>query len=397
MNRTSIRSSSVEQKPLKVLVVGGLARSLINFRGTLISKLIGRGCEVVTAAPNATPAQIRELKALGAGYRHVAIYRAGLNPLRDLKTVRDLHSLMVDETPDVLIAYTIKPIIYSGFAGRARSAPAMFALVTGLGYSFGVTEGLKQLLVGALTKRMYSLALERYAGILFQNVDDLADFRAAGLVGGHLRQGVVNGSGVDLGRFSQEELPARPSFLMIARLLREKGVYEYIEAARMVKKRFPNVRFRLVGAIDPNPSSLSKEQLAAVAEEGIVEYMGRLEDVRPSLADCSVYVLPSYREGTPRTVLEAMATGRGVVTTDVPGCRETVINGVNGFLIPPRDARSLADAMERFLEEPRLIVEMGRQSRVLAQRKFDAELVAEDIANFVINYANDKTPAAGAL
>ena len=215
---------------MKVLIVGGLARSLINFRGTLISTLVDRGCDVVTAAPDATPGQVRQLEAVGARYRHVTGYRAGLNPGRDMGTVRELRALMADEMPDVLIAYTIKPIIYSGFAGKMRHAPEMFALVTGLGYSFGNTEGLKQRLVGAITRRMYRSALKRYEGVLFQNPDDQADFGAAGLLGGHLRQRRVNGSGVDLRHFAREELPENPSFLMIARLLREKGVYEYINA-----------------------------------------------------------------------------------------------------------------------------------------------------------------------
>ncbi|MEN1944765.1 glycosyltransferase family 4 protein [Luteimonas sp. MJ293] len=368
---------------MKVLIVASAARSLVNFRGPLIGHLVARGWEVLAAAPDPTDEIRSKLRRLGAGFRQVSIHRAGINPMRDFGTLVELRRLLQDERPDIVITYTIKPIIYTGLAARTLSGGRFFAMITGLGYTFGKTEGLKQRVVGRITKVLYRLALRRYEGVMFQNPDDQHDFQRAGLLPRGIRSTRINGSGVDLVYFAPVELPEEVSFLMIGRLLREKGVNEYIAAARQLKQRFPHVCFKLVGAIDPNPSSLTAAQLQELEAEGVVKYLGRMEDVRPAIADASVYVLPSYREGTPRTVLEAMAMGRPIITTDAPGCRETVTPGVNGVLVPPKNADALAAAMENFITKPEMTQEMGRASLVTAREKFDADEVAGSIIGFI--------------
>jgi glycosyltransferase involved in cell wall biosynthesis len=210
---------------------------------------------------------------------------------------------------------------------------------------------------------------------MFQNPDDRNLFVASGLVPSTLPVTLINGSGVDLAAYSPCPLPDEPVFLLIARLLADKGLREYQRAARRLKARYPRARFLLAGDLDPNPLSISAEELAKWRADGAIEYLGRLEDVRPAYAAALVYVLPSYREGTPRTVLEAMAMGRPIVTTDAPGCRETVVDGVNGFLVPVRDDAALETALERFILDPSLADRMGRESLAIAREKYDVHKV----------------------
>jgi glycosyltransferase involved in cell wall biosynthesis len=248
-------------------------------------------------------------------------------------------------------------------------------MITGLGYAFG-EDGLPTRFAGVVARRLYRLGLGGSAGVFFQNPDDHATFARLGLLRAAGRPIRINGSGVDLDHYAPMPLPPEPSFLLLARLLKDKGVIEYAQAARVLRQRYPRACFRLAGWFDDNPMALKREELAAWEREGVVEYLGTLEDVRSAIADSSVYVLPSYyREGTPRTILEAMAMGRPVVTTDAPGCRETVVPGRNGFLVGVKDAGALAAAMERFIAEPALVVRMGAESRRMAEEKYDVHKV----------------------
>lgn len=205
-------------------------------------------------------------------------------------------------------------------------------------------------------------------------------FQELGILQPHTPVSVVNGSGVDLASFAVKPLPDGAAqgavrFLFIGRLLGDKGAREYAEAARLLKRNHPQVRCALVGWIDSNPNAITQEELDAWLVDGSIEFLGRLADVRPAIAACSVYVLPSYREGTPRTVLEAMAMGRAIITTDAPGCRETVVPGDNGFLVPVQDVNALAQAMRRFVEDPALQLSMGARSRKMAEDKYDVHKV----------------------
>jgi glycosyltransferase involved in cell wall biosynthesis len=362
-----------------VAVLGSFAESLISFRGPLLRELIHLGHGVVACAPAAPAPVIASLAAIGVAYRDVPIRRTGLRPDQDLYALCALTALFRKLRPDVVLSYTIKPVTYGLLAARLAGVPRRFAMITGLGYTF-IGAGLQAKLASVAARQLYRLSLRGADRIFFQNPDDLALFEGLRLF--RSEQAVmINGSGVDIDVFRPAPLPQGDvSFLLIARLLRDKGIREYVEAARQVRASYPRTRFHLVGRLDEgNPAAISAQELRAWETEGIVRYLGRLDDVRPAVAAASVYVLPSYREGTPRTVLEAMAMGRPIVTTDAPGCRETVRPGVNGYLVPVRDADALARAMARFVEAPELISAMGRESRRIAQEKYDVHKVNQVI------------------
>jgi glycosyltransferase involved in cell wall biosynthesis len=248
-------------------------------------------------------------------------------------------------------------------------------MITGLGMALG-GEQRRSRWLRPMIGLMCRLSVGHSRRIFFQNPDDLRAFERLGIVRDAEQPVLINGSGVDLEAFRPAPLPASISFLLIARLFREKGIREYVEAARLIRARHPQVRFRLVGWIDRHAGAIPEDELAGWQREGVIEFLGRLEDVRDAIAASSIYVLPSYyREGTPRTVLEAMAMGRPVVTTNAPGCREPVRHGVNGYLVPPRDVRALAQALQRFIDQPQLMATMGRQSRRLAEERYDVHKV----------------------
>jgi glycosyltransferase involved in cell wall biosynthesis len=255
--------------------------------------------------------------------------------------------------------------------------PAIFALISGLGYAFVEGRGLARRVMRHGISALYRASLRHADGVFFQNPDDLEDFRRLAIICEGHKAIRVNGSGVDTGHyaFSPPTLEP-PTFLLIARLLEDKGIYEFVEAARRLRSRHRGARFRLLGPLDTNPAAISRRDLERWRAEGVIEYLGEVEDVRPHLRDTTAFVLPSaYREGVPRTLLEALSTGRAIITTDTPGCRDTVLPGENGFLVPPRDAAALAGAMERFVVEPGLAVDFGRRSRALAEERFEVRKV----------------------
>lgn len=356
----------------RVVVLGSYAPSLILFRGPLIAELVRRGYEVIAMAPRIDAATEAAVRAIGATPQEIALDNASMSPTATMATIRALEAAFRRIAPQAVIAYTIKPVTLGTLAAARAKVPTIVALITGLGFAFTDGGGLKRRLSRVAATLLYRRALKKASSVIFQNPDDRAFFRAAGI----LRRddaAVVNGSGIDLARFEPAPLPDAPIFLMIARLLGDKGVREYAAAAAAVKVKHPAARFQLVGYLDPSPDGITQEEVDGWS--GAVEFLGRMDDVRPAIAAARVYVLPSYREGTPRSSLEAMAMGRAIVTTDVPGCRETVIDGVNGLLVPVRDAGALATAMERFVVEPQLADRMGRESRRIAEEKFDVHRV----------------------
>ncbi|SFM82597.1 glycosyltransferase family 4 protein [Marinobacter pelagius] len=361
------------------LLIASFPDSLIKFRGPLLRALVAKGLDVHVAAPDLPDvADIRtELEALGITLHEIGLKRTGTNPVADLGTVAELWRLMRSIRADYVLGYTIKPVIYGSLAAWLASVPNRFALVTGLGYAFTGEASGKRGLLRKLIQRLYRFGLSKSRKVFFQNPDDEALFRQLGLLPAGIPSRVVNGSGVDVADYSLAPLPEKPSFLLIARLLGDKGVREYAQAARLVKAQYPDAVFRLVGWIDNNPDAISQHELDEWVSSGTLEFLGKLADVRPAIADCNVYVLPSYREGTPRTVLEAMAMGRAVITTDAPGCRETVTDCENGFLVPVQAVDELADAMIRFIEEPELVADMGERSRQIAEQKYDVHKVNE--------------------
>lgn len=360
---------------MRFLLVAGFPGSILTFRGALISALQKEGAEVHIAAPfsGAPPELMQDLRATGAKLHSIALARTGTNPLADFRLLLQLYLLMRRIRPQMFLGYTIKPVIYGSIAAWLAGVEKRFALITGLGYAFADSRRRS---FARLIHRLYAFALARVHKAFFQNPDDLGLFKQLGILDDRTAAVVVNGSGVDVSHYSFAPIADIDiSFLMIGRLLGAKGVREYAGAARKVKAVDPGAEFRLVGRIDNNPDSIDQAELDAWIEEGLVEYLGPQFDVRPALRRCTVYVLPSYREGTPRTVLEAMAIGRPIITTDAPGCRETTVDGQNGYLVAPRSEQELADAMMRFIESPGLAAEMGMKSREIAEQKYDVDKV----------------------
>jgi glycosyltransferase involved in cell wall biosynthesis len=309
---------------------------------------------------------------MGATYRQMPMARAGMNPFIDIVTLAWLVRCFWQERPQALLAYTQKPIIYGGIASRFFRNIDFYAMVSGLGHMY--SEGGSRLLasVRAMVSILYRLAIRDAKAIFVFNSDDRGEMLRHGIITPDCPVIQVPGSGVDLSHYAQAPLPdGPPVFLMIARLLRNKGLIEYVEAAKTVKAHFPEARFRLLGPLDENPAAVTRAEIEQWHNRGIIEYLGETRDVRPHLARASIFVLPSwYREGLPRTILEAMSVGRGVITTDMPGCREPIDQGINGFVVEPRSAKALADAMLRICNDPTLLrPRAGRQSSITQSKR----------------------------
>lgn len=356
-----------------IVINGSSAPSLINFRGDLIKDLVKKGYEVHATAPDMSPVIAEGLGRLGCRPHSVELKRNGLSAFSDIRYFRAMLRIIRETRADFVLNYTIKPNIWGSLAARVAGVPA-FSMITGAGYIFAEEDGLKGRVVKYIAKRLYGLALARNDAVIFQNPDDVEDFAREGMI---VRDNarLVRGSGVNLTHFHHVPLPEAPVFLMISRLLRSKGCGEYAAAARIVKSRNPEARFLLVGPIDSGPEGVAEEEVESWKACGI-EYEGELTDVRPALARASIFVLPSYyREGTPRSILEAMAMGRPVITTDAPGCRETVENGRNGILVEPRNIDSLAEAMTAIGRDAAMRKRMGNASLERARDIFSVEKV----------------------
>lgn len=363
----------------RILIIAGYAGSLIRFRGGLIAALQENGLRVVVACPglNENAHVMNELQRRNVEAHDIPLSRSSLNFVDDLISLGAMHSLIRQVRPDTVLAYTIKPVVYGLLASYLCRVPGRYALITGLGYAFGEGRGVKHSLVNMVARQLYHVATTMATLVFFQNRDDEELFRKLGIMSESVTSVVVNGSGVDLERFSETPIPAgEPTFLLAARLIREKGVGEYVAAARRVKRRYPDAKFLIAGELDSNPDSITEKELNDWIAEGIVEYLGFIEDIRGAIARASVYVLPSYyREGIPMSILEAMAMGRPVITTEAPGCRETVVHGVNGYLVPKRSVEAIESAMLRFIDFPEQIPVMGSRSRCMAEERFDVNKV----------------------
>ena len=341
---------------MRILFFASYAPSLINFRGKLIELLIKSGHQVYAVAPRSTytKALKSELSSIGVIPLSISLEGSSLNAFKDMLAIVSLAKLILAINPDVLLPYTIKPIIYSGivvnlsrYFGFLREC-RMIAMITGLGYAFSSCNrmGFRYRAKISFFSLLYKSCLAPARQIIFQNPDDQSEFYDRNILSTSHEVYRVRGSGVSLPDFPRAPLPRKNVFLMLARMLRDKGIYEYVQAARVVKKIYPETIFRIAGSIpQSNPDTIKTDQIRAWSEEGVIEYLGDVKDVSKQLQLCRCYVLPSYREGLPRSVLEALSTARPIITTDVPGCRETVQDGVNGFLVKPRCSDSLADAM----------------------------------------------------
>jgi len=375
----------------RIVVIGALPESLLIFRGDLLKAMVSAGHEVTAMAAQTDPEVVRQLAEFGVGFNAYPVQRGGMNPAVDIQTCVALRKALRQIMPDIVLAYTIKPVIWGGLALSSMDAPARFyALITGLGFTFQ-PGGLRQKALTELVTRLYRWALVRAHKVIFQNVDNQRAFVYRKVV--DFQQSlVVSGSGVNLNHFLLSTLPqGNIVFLTIARLLGAKGLREYAQAAQRVSGQHPDVTFRLVGPEDLSPDGLPLSEVQNWQVSGTLQYMGAAADVRPFIQQCHVYVLASYHEGMPRTILEAMAMGRPIITTDAPGCRETVpltkkgliqraneepvMEGENGFLVRMRDSPALAQAMKIFIQQPGLIEAMGRRSREIAEEKYDVHKI----------------------
>ena len=369
---------------MKFLICANYLPHVINFRGKLLEAIAKLGYEVHVLAPDLESHSKEYNKLLSLGYfvHAVPMQRTGTNPIADMKTLIVTYRLLRELKPDYILSYTIKPIIYGTLAAWLAKVPKRFILLSGLGYTFQeVEETNRRSVFQKLVHGLYQQALAKSTKVFFQNPDDLNLFKKLNILKSSTPAVVVNGSGVDVADFSVLPFPydplgnIKPSFLLIARLLKDKGIVEYVAAAKIIKQQYPVAEFHLVGWIDENPAAIDQAQLDAWVASGIINYWGKLDDVRPAIATSSIYVLPSYREGTSRSVLEAMAMGRPIITTDAPGCRETVVEGVNGYLVPIKTVNELAFAMKKFIVNPELISIMGQASRKFTEDKFDVHKV----------------------
>ncbi len=366
------------------VLVASQVSSIINFRSELVRALQGKGFEVHVVVPVAPSERLvlRRLYAMGLQVHCLPLRRLSFNPIVEISTFLALIRILSRIHPRALLSYTIKPVLYGSLAARVAGVPHVYSLITGRGSLF-VSDSIHRCHF-FLVRCLYYLSLAFSSKVFFQNPDDLAFFRKSGLLQFRKPTCLVNGSGVDTAHFDVRPLPdlaeqGEVRFLMIARFLRSKGVFEYIEAARLLQRAHPNARCAMLGWFDQSPDAIAEAELDGWLADGHIDFLGFIDDVRPVIAACNVFVMPSYCEGTPRVVLEAMSVGRAIITTDVPGCRETVVNGYNGFLVPARDAMALAQAMCRFIEQPGLQITMGACSRQIAVRKYDVHKVTATI------------------
>lgn len=366
----------------KVVFIHNTTKYVFLHYREFIEKFVQAGASVVVIAP--FDDTVNQIQALGAQCIDIKLSRQGLNPIFELATLFDLYRLLGEEKPDLVFNYSIKPVIYGSIAARWRHVGDIFSMVTGLGHLF-MDQGAKYKMIRSIIFPLYRTALRGNKAVFFQNPDDKTLFIEYDLLPDD-KGFVVNGTGIDLEEFQPVDLRDRPTtFILVSRLLWSKGIREFVEAARILKKRHSEARFQVLGMFDDNPSSIKRSQLEAWQREGVIEYLGATEDVRPFVNRASVFVLPTiYREGRPRAVVEAMAMGKPIITTDTPGCRQTVIEGHNGFLVPVKDVPALAKTMERFINSPRIIKSMGECSRKMAQEQYDVHNVNDAIESVIL-------------
>ncbi len=365
----------------KILLTCSDANSLRNFRGRLIGLLRAHGHEVVAVAPSFPPAIADWCRGLGVAMERTSLDNQSLNPFRDAAAIAHLVGVIRRHRPDVVMGYTHKPALYTAFAAKLAGVPRITMMVTGIGFGFEPGAGLARKVVPAITRALFRLGCAVSDTVIFHNKDNRDFFVSEKLLRRPDKAVVVGGSGVDLNRFPPLPFDSAPragiTFLLVARIVRYKGILEYARAAAALKPRFPKAKFLLAGYHDSNPLAYSADEWRFIQEQ--VDYLGPSDDVRALYRRAHVYVLPSYGEGMPRTVLEAMASGRPIITTDTYGCRDTVEEGVNGHLVPIRDWEALAVAMERFLSDRSSYGAMGEASLERVRRMFDVEEVNRDM------------------
>lgn len=374
---------------MKIVIIGTVASSFYGFRAALIYQLLLKGHSVYAFTSEYCQYELKKIELLGAIPITYELNRGGMNPLADAKATYALSKKIKEIAPDLVFSYFSKPVIFGTLAAKIAKVPRVIGMLEGLGYTFTEQpEGLskKAQLIKSIQVLLYKIALPQLDNIIFLNPDDPKDLLEAY----HIKVkklDVLGGIGLDLDEYNYqpiETIDSPISFLFIGRMLKEKGIHDFIAAAKIVKKIYPEVQFTVLGAIDSsNPGALQQSELDRLISLNIINYPGQVDNVQKWIADSHVFVLPSYREGLPRSTQEAMAIGRAIITTDVPGCRETVVEGVNGFLVEKWSPQALAEKMIYFIEHPEDIKKMGYESYKIAQDKFDADKVNKRLINML--------------
>lgn len=360
-----------------ICIVATNGASLTNFRGPFIKDLVARGYQVTCVSIESPEEMEDDIKALGAKYIQVEGSRVGTGIFSGFGMINAYKKLFKELNPDVCFLYMSKPIAFGGYAAVKSKIKHINVLVNGLENAYYRT-GFKDFIVRCVMSTAYRYVSKRADNVFFQNHDDMNYCKNHRILKKDNAM-VVGGSGVDMEYFSKQEMPDEPIFLMVARLLWSKGIREYLEAVAKLKKSCPQAKVMLVGGLDKNDESLSKEELNEYIKTADIEYWGFARDVRPYLKKCSVFVLPSYHEGLPRSVIEAMAVGRPVITTDVPGCRETVKDGFNGYLVPVKNSETLFKKMRALTCNPELRNKMAEQSFRICKEKFEVGIVNQSM------------------
>ncbi|MGJ8739161.1 glycosyltransferase family 4 protein [Zobellia laminariae] len=370
-----------------ILILCSASFSLSNFRGDLIKHLLSKGFKVYCGGPDFDESTLNLVRDLGGVPIPFHLQRTGLNPLSDYNTIQELKNLMTEHKIDILFPYTIKPVIYGSFAAKKLNIPVI-SLITGLGFTFSrVTTKAKVL--QWVTEFLYRKALKSNKAVIFQNSDDLELFKSHKIVGENQSLHVVDGSGINLEKFAfKPRVHSSTSvvkFVLVGRLMIEKGVDLFMSAAKKLRAEYPNSEFHIIGEPPENSSSaVPKKELEDLNKKGTIVYHGKSMNVAKVISELDIFVLPTYyREGVPRSILEALSSGMPVITTMQPGCKETVLEGVNGFLITPKEEEPLVKAMKYFLDHPEEIESMGLESRKLAENKFDVHIINEHILNII--------------
>lgn len=370
-----------------ILILCSLDQSLISFRLDMIKSFIANGYKVFAGAPNFQDNTSQTLSDLGVVNVEFPLQRTGLNPWKDLLSVLKIRNIIIKNEIDLLFPYTIKPVIYGSLAGRFTNTPVI-SLITGLGFTFSKSS-IKARVLQKVTEVLYKIALSKNNAIIFQNSDDVALFREKGILNKNQNTHIVDGSGIHLERYPFREnnkVSDKIIFVFVARLIREKGADLFMDAAQKLKTEFPKAEFHIIGNIDNSPSSINPNRLSELNERKIITYHGFKKNVANYLTNSDVFVLPTYyREGIPRSILEALSIGMPVITTNTPGCKETVLRNENGILIEPKQLNELILGIRFFLENPASIGPMGNRSRKLAVERFNVDIINDMILKIVNN------------
>lgn len=365
----------------KFILISPKNRSAYNFRGDLIKDIQAKGYDVFVTGPNQEG--VEKIEALGAKFIEVPVNKNGTNPFADITYCLKLRKIMKAEKADAILGYTIKPVIYGSIAGWLAGVKNRTAMVTGAGYLFA-SKSFKAKMIRLVSFMLYRMGLGAAQKVIFQNIDDLNEFVANGLVKRE-KCHVVNGSGVNMSKYTPAPYPVKPTFFFLGRLVHSKGGLDFVKAAKIVKAEHPDARFMILGKLEKNlPDAILPEEMMPYVDDGTVELFPETDDIPKYYAMTSVFVLPTaYREGTPRVILEAMASARAIITTNTPGCKETVVEGENGFFTGIHNPEELADRILFFISNPDKIEEYGSKSLEICIKKYDVSIINKNMLDIM--------------